>query len=77
MTPNKTIEVGSYRQPEHYAIHGGATSFYIWVRGRGERGSACRWIKGNSALYHSLKALAQKDKPAFVNLAKRTHEEFQ
>lgn len=49
------LEVGSYNKPDHYAVIGEPTVFYIWYKPKGQKGSHSKWMSGHEAYRHYMK----------------------
>jgi hypothetical protein len=71
------MEFGRYDKLPHYAVHGDATNFYVWVNEDG-KGSSSKWIKGSVAfeLYNVLRNFHKIDKQMFCDTVKSIHTTY-
>ncbi len=65
------LEVGEYNKPEHYAVIGDPTTYYVWYKPKGQPGSHSKWITGHVAYNHYNKMrellIINKNMEAFVS----------
>lgn len=63
------MEVGGYNAPDHYAVIGTATEFYIWCKPVGKPGRSSEWFKGNEAFkhFHHMKDLVTGNRRVFIS----------